>query len=68
MSGQAEETTAVMGTSKMPSKDATIASNSAVENKKFEEPKKEKKPGFFARWKASTSEGYEKHRAAGGNL
>lgn len=30
--------------------------------------KQKKKPGFFARWKESTSKAYDAHRAAGGNL
>lgn len=33
-----------------------------------EKQKTEKKLGFFARWKESTSKAYDAHRAAGGNL
>lgn len=66
MSNQAGTSNTTTST-KLPADDMTSASDSATEKGK-EKPKKEKKPGFFARWKASTSEGYAKHRAAGGNL
>jgi hypothetical protein len=66
MSSQAG-TTNVMDSNKKAADDVATASNSATDKGK-EQTKKEKKPGFFARWKESTSKGYEKHRAAGGNL
>jgi hypothetical protein len=59
------------GDSKAPDGESALASDSTpvkAADKTSEKPKKEKKPGFFARWKESTSKGYEKHRAAGGNL
>jgi hypothetical protein len=66
-----------MDKGKQPENNATIAStnsnnnNSVTENPSGAEEKREKqkkKPGFFARWKESTSKAYDAHRAAGGNL
>lgn len=57
------------GTPPVPSttNDTSTARSSATENTS-QRSKKEKKPGFFARWKESTRKGYDAHRAAGGNL
>jgi hypothetical protein len=65
MSRQPEETTTAMDTSKTSNDDARTATGTTSVKEKKE---KEKKPGFFARWKESTSKAYDAHRAAGGNL
>lgn len=51
-------------TAKSGDSSAIIQETTEDQNKKG----KEKKMGFFAKWRASTTEAYEKHRAAGGNL
>ena len=61
-------------TSTLPNSNSMTATDRAAEEKSNlnsanqEKPKREKKPGFFARWKESTSKAYDAHRAAGGNL
>jgi hypothetical protein len=66
-----------MDKGKSPENNATMTSpNSNSNNSVAEIPgraeekreKQKKKPGFFARWKESTSKAYDAHRAAGGNL
>ena len=66
-----------MDKGKSPENNATITSpnsNNSVTEKpgrgeeKPKQEKQKKKPGFFARWKESTSKAYDAHRAAGGNL
>ena len=51
--------------SKTPS--STDTKNQGTTEEKAEKGK-EKKMGFFDKWRARTTEAYEKHRAAGGNF
>lgn len=65
MPGQTDQTT----TKGEMSKDTTTPDdNKAAKTSEVSGEKKEKKMGFFAKWRKSTAEAYEKHRAAGGNL
>lgn len=73
MSEQAAGTLNSQGSGKPPVDEATTAKEGAIDEEagkveKEEKTGKKKKPGFFARWKESTSKAYDAHRAAGGNL